>query len=88
MLALVVGSVVALVAGAAGLALGIAAMSAFAGLIAYSAVIGMCGLVYLPFFVAVLTTIYRRRFYALAPSAPTADVQAPIVQTAGDAPNS
>jgi hypothetical protein len=88
MLALVVGFVVALVAGAAGLTLGIATMSILAGLIAYSAVIGMCGLVYLPFFVAVLTTVYRRRVSALAPSAPTADVPAPIVQTAGDAPNS
>ena len=63
---IVVGIVVSLVALTAGLVVGLAAASLAAGLVAYTISLSLCGLVYLPLFVAILTHVYRQRVEPLA----------------------
>ena len=66
MLSIVVGIVVGLGTATIGLIFGIAAGSVTAGFIAYSVSLSISGLIFLPYFVAVVTHIYRQRAMAEA----------------------
>ena len=58
---LVIGFVVAFVAAIPAIVVGLAAQSVMAALVTGTVVLSVCALVYLPYLVAVLTYIYRRR---------------------------
>jgi hypothetical protein len=73
-LSFLVGLVVWIVGGLLALVVGVAAWSVTAAVIAFSVAVIICGVVFVPLFAAVLTSIYRRRVRQLAggasPSAP------------------
>ncbi len=70
---IVIGIVVGLVGLLVGLVVGVATGSMIVGLVAYSVALSICGLVYLPFYVAMLTVIYRRRIEQTSPAEPTGE---------------
>jgi hypothetical protein len=74
---ILIGVVVGLVTVTLAFVVGIAAASVIAGLMAYTVAISICGLIYLPFFVGVLTHIYRRRIDDLGPAAAVGDQASP-----------
>ena len=70
---IVIGIVVGFIGITSGLVVGIAAASLLAGLIAYTVTLSLCGLLYMPFYVAILTVIYRRRVEQTSVAAPGPD---------------
>jgi hypothetical protein len=71
-LSFLVGLVVWIVGGLLALVVGVATWSVTAAVIAFSVAVILCGVVFVPLFAAVLTSIYRRRVRQLADGAPSA----------------